>query len=441
MLEMKYLVSVIVPVYKVEKYIYQCVDSIISQTYSNLEIILIDDGSPDRCPAICDEYVKKDNRIKVVHKQNGGLSSARNAGIDFASGDFITFVDSDDYLADNYVEKMYLALINNNVDMCFCKKNLVYEKDKDKIEIIASKEKCLKNNENFIVDYNYFLNHYFLCKRRIIMKKIFKGFVTLALCATLGVAATSFASCGDPNTIKIGASPTPHAEILKEAVAEELKKDGYKLKVVEYLDYVQPNNALEAGDLDANYFQHNIYLKDFNETHNTHLTAVANVHYEAFGIYRGKYSEGELSDIPNNAKVLVPNDGTNEARALFLLQAANLITLKEGVTYSKATKNDIESNPKNLQITEIESAQIPISLSDAAIGVVNGNYALQHNLSAAIQYENIPETEQEQYVNVVAVKSGNEESEKTKALKKAILSDAVKTYIQQKYNGSVICVF
>lgn len=161
MLEMKYLVSVIVPVYKVEKYIYQCVDSIISQTYSNLEIILIDDGSPDRCPAICDEYVKKDNRIKVVHKQNGGLSSARNAGIDFASGDFITFVDSDDYLADNYVEKMYLALINNNVDMCFCKKNLVYEKDKDKIEIIASKEKCLKNNENFIVDYNYFLNHIF----------------------------------------------------------------------------------------------------------------------------------------------------------------------------------------------------------------------------------------------------------------------------------------
>ena len=273
------------------------------------------------------------------------------------------------------------------------------------------------------------------------MKKIFKGFVTLALCATLGVAATSFASCGDPNTITIGASPTPHAEILKEAVAEELKKDGYKLKVVEYLDYVQPNNALEAGDLDANYFQHNIYLKDFNETHNTHLTAVANVHYEAFGIYRGKYTEGELSDIPDKSKVLVPNDGTNEARALFLLQAANLITLKEGVTYSKATKNDIESNPKNLQIMEIESAQIPISLSDAAIGVVNGNYALQHNLSAAIQYENIPETEQEQYVNVVAVKSGNEESEKTKALKKAILSDALKTYVQQKYNGSVICVF
>lgn len=273
------------------------------------------------------------------------------------------------------------------------------------------------------------------------MKKLFKALVTLALCATFGVAATSLASCKDPNIITIGASPTPHAEILKEAVAKKLEKDGYKLKVVEYTDYVQPNNALEAGDIDANYFQHNIYLKDFNEEHGTHLTAVANVHYEAFGIYRGSYAEGALANIPKGSKILVPNDATNEARALFLLQDAGLITLKENVTYSGATKNDVDSNPKNLEIVEIEAAQIPLSLPDAAIGVVNGNYALQHGLSAAVQYENIPKSEQEQYVNVIAVKAGNEENEKTKALVKAILSDAVKTYVQQKYNGSVICVF
>lgn len=273
------------------------------------------------------------------------------------------------------------------------------------------------------------------------MKKLFKAALSLALCATLGVAAASLAACKDPDTIVVGASPTPHADILKEAVAAELAKEGYKLKVVEYTDYVQPNNALEAGDLDANYFQHNIYLKDFNSEHKTHLTAVANVHYEAFGIYRGSYSAGELSALPDGAKVLVPNDGTNEARALFLLQDAGLITLKENVSYGGATKNDVESNPKHLQIVEIEAAQIPLSLPDAAVGVVNGNYALQHSLPAAVKYEEIPQSEQEQYVNVIAVKEGNEESEKTKALVKAILSDAVKAYVQQKYNGSVICVF
>ncbi|MDE6411198.1 MAG: metal ABC transporter substrate-binding protein [Clostridia bacterium] len=274
------------------------------------------------------------------------------------------------------------------------------------------------------------------------MKKLFKTLVTLALCATLGVTATSLASCkDDPYTITVGASPTPHADILKDAVAKELEKDGYKLNVIEYSDYVQPNLALEAGDLDANYFQHNIYLKGFNDDHHTHLTAVANVHYEAFGIYRGSYTEGALTDILENSKVLVPNDPTNEARALFLLQDAGLITLNANATYNGATKNDIANNPKNLKIEEIEAAQIPLSLPDAAIGVVNGNYALQNNLGTAVRYENIPASEQEQYVNVIAVKAGNEESEKTKALKKAILSEAVKTYVQQKYNGSVVCVF
>ncbi len=276
------------------------------------------------------------------------------------------------------------------------------------------------------------------------MKKFFKTLATLAICATLGVAATSLASCGDdPYTIKVGASPTPHAEILKEVVAKELEKDGYKLKVVEYTDYVQPNMALKKGHLDANYFQHNLYLNDFNATRKTNLVAVAQVHYEPFGIYRGSYTTGELADIDNGAKVLIPNDGTNEARALYLLQATGLITLKDNITSSTATVLDIASNPKNLDITELEAAQIPKSLHNAAIGIVNGNYALQNNLKLedALAKEEANDENVTQYVNVIAVKAGNEESEKTKALKKAILSTAVKTYIQQTYNGAVVCAF
>lgn len=276
------------------------------------------------------------------------------------------------------------------------------------------------------------------------MKKFFKTLVTLALCATLGVAATSLASCGDdPNTtIKVGASPTPHAEILKDVVAKELKKEGYKLKVVEYNNYKLPNEALEVGELDANYFQHNLYMNDFNATENTHLTAAAQVHYEPFGIYRGSYT-GALADLPAGSEILIPNDGTNEARALYLLQEAGLITLKDNITSSTATKNDIASKLRDFTITELDAAQVPIVLRDAAIGIINGNYALQHNLkikdALAIEEQNSENIQQ--YVNVVAVKQGNEESQKTKALVKAILSDAVKTYVQQKYNGAVICVF
>lgn len=276
------------------------------------------------------------------------------------------------------------------------------------------------------------------------MKKLLKTFVTLAICATLGVAATSLASCGDdPYTIKVGASPTPHAEILKEVVAKELEKDGYKLKVVEYTDYVQPNMALNKGQLDANYFQHNLYLNDFNAQRKTDLVAVAQVHYEPFGIYRGSYTTGELADLPDGAKVFIPNDGTNEARALYLLQATGLITLKDNITSSTATVLDIASNPKNLDITELEAAQVPKALHNAAIGIVNGNYALQNNLKLedALAKEEANNENVTQYVNVIAVKAGKEESEKTKALQKAILSDAVKAYIEQTYNGAVVCAF
>lgn len=277
------------------------------------------------------------------------------------------------------------------------------------------------------------------------MKKAFKLFTAAALSAAIAVSAGALSACKqeDEFTIKIGASPTPHAEILKNVVKDELAKQGYTLEVVEYNDYVLPNTATEQGDLDANYFQHNLYLEDFNAGYNTHLKAVAQVHYEPFGVYRGSYTSGSLADLPNGSRVLVPNDGTNEARALFLLQKEGLITLKEGITASTAKKTDIASNPRNLDIVELEAAQIPLSLQDGAIGVINGNYALGAGLKLtdAIAKEESNDENVQQYVNVIAVKEGNENKPKIKALVEVILSDAVKEYVARTYNGAVITVF
>ncbi|MDE7165229.1 MAG: MetQ/NlpA family ABC transporter substrate-binding protein [Clostridiales bacterium] len=276
------------------------------------------------------------------------------------------------------------------------------------------------------------------------MKKLIKLFTTALLCLTLLAATLGLSACSDKEkVITIGASPTPHAEILKDVVAGLLEKEGYTLKVTEYNDYVLPNTAVENGDLDANYFQHNLYMEDFNATRNTHLKAVANVHYEPFAIYRGTYKSGDLSGLPNGSKVLIPNDGTNEARALYLLQQSGLITLKADVVSSKVTKLDITSNPKNLDIVELEAAQVPISLQDGAIGVINGNYALGNGLKLedAIATEDATSENTTQYVNVIAVKVGNENSAKIQALVKAITGDEVKAYIQEKYNGAVVTVF
>lgn len=277
------------------------------------------------------------------------------------------------------------------------------------------------------------------------MKKIIKFFIVLTISVLIAVTTIAVAGCNtnDEKTIRIGASPTPHAEILKTVVKDKLLELGYTLEVVEYNDYVLPNTATESGDLDANYFQHNLYLQDFNATHNTHLKAVAQVHYEPFGIYRGSYKNGTLTDLPSGSKVLIPNDGTNEARALFLLQNQGLITLKENITASTATKLDIKDNPKNLNIIELEAAQIPLSLSDGAIGVINGNYALGAglNIADAVAIEEKTDDNIKQYVNVIAVKEGEENKEKIEALINAILSEDVKNYITTQYGGAVLAAF
>ena len=247
------------------------------------------------------------------------------------------------------------------------------------------------------------------------------------------------AKTDDLKELTVGASPAPHAEIL-EAAREELAKKGYDLKIVEYTDYVQPNMALDAGDLDANYFQHLPYLEQFNEERGTKLVSAGKIHYEPFGIYAGKTAS--LDELTDGAKVAVPNDATNEARALLLLEAQGLLKLKDGAGL-KATKTDIVENPKNLDILEVEAAQVPRSLPDVDIAVINGNYAIEAGLkvSDALAVEASDSEAATTYGNVVAVQEGKEEDEKTKALMEALTSDTVKEFMEQTYEGAVVPLF
>ena len=250
---------------------------------------------------------------------------------------------------------------------------------------------------------------------------------------------TEAEASGELETIVVGASPAPHAEIL--AAAEPvLNEAGYTLKIVEYTDYVQPNLALEAGELDANYFQHGPYLEQFNEEQGTDLVSAGTIHYEPFGIYAGKTAS--LEELADGATVAVPNDTTNEARALLLLEAQGLLKLKEGAGLD-ATRNDIEENPKNLEILEVEAAQIPLSLQDVDMAVINGNYAIDAGLkvSDALAVEASDSEAAVTYGNVVAVRNGDENSDKTKALVEALKSDTVKKFIDETYAGAVVPMF
>jgi D-methionine transport system substrate-binding protein len=267
------------------------------------------------------------------------------------------------------------------------------------------------------------------------MKKIIA--IVLALTLVLSLAACGGKS--NEKTIKVGATPAPHAEIL-EVIKEELAKEGWTLEIVEFNDYVQPNQALEDGELDANYFQHVLYLNQFNDEYGTHLVNAGGIHYEPFGIYAGKTTS--LEALADGAKIGVPNDATNEARALLLLEQEGLIKLKEGVGLN-ATKDDIVENPKSFDIVEINAELLPASLPDLDIAVINGNYAIDAGLkvSEALAIEAADGAATEYYQNVIAVKEGNENSEKIQALLKALKSDAVKQFIQNTYDGAVVPLF
>lgn len=267
--------------------------------------------------------------------------------------------------------------------------------------------------------------------------------LAVVLAITLTVGAFALTGCGgkekDDMKIKVGASPAPHAEILEE-VKSELEKDGYTLEIVEFQDYVQPNKALDAGDIDANYFQHKPYLDEFNKKQGTDLVSLGSIHYEPLGLYQGE--KKDINELSSGDKIAVPNDTTNEARALLLLEAQGLIKLKKDAGLT-ATKQDIVENPKNLEIVELEAAVIPRSMSSVAMGVVNGNYALSAGLKEdkAIAFESSDSEAATTYANVVAVKNGNEKSEKSKALYKAMTSEKVKKFIEKKYGKAVVPTF
>ena len=263
----------------------------------------------------------------------------------------------------------------------------------------------------------------------------------LAILVTGALIAGTLTGCGgsskDDKVIKVAASATPHSEIL-EQVKPILEEQGYDLQVTVFDDYVQPNEVVESGEFDANYFQHIPYLNSFNEEKGTHLVNAGGIHYEPFGIYPG--TKASLDEVADGDSIAVPNDTTNEARALLLLQDNGLITLKDGAGL-EATVNDIVENPHNLEIVELEAAQVPRVVGEVAFVVLNGNYALEAGYSVAkdsIAYESTDSEAAKTYVNVIAVKEGNENSAKIKALVEALKSDAIKTYINDTYDGAVI---
>ena len=261
------------------------------------------------------------------------------------------------------------------------------------------------------------------------MKKI------IALSTALLIAASLFAQ----TTLKVGATPEPHADILN-LIKDDLAAKGIDLKVIEFTDYVTPNEAVESGEIDANYFQHIPYLESFNKERGYHLVNAGGIHVEPFALYSKSKKIKSIKDIKKKARIGIPNDPSNEGRALLLLQEAGLIKIdsKAGIT---ATVQDITSNPLNLKFVEVEAASLPRVLSDVDAAVINGNYAIPAGLSAKKDGLFV-EGSSSPYVNIIAVKAGNENKAAIKALVKALQSDKVRKYIDATYpNGEVVVVF
>ena len=267
---------------------------------------------------------------------------------------------------------------------------------------------------------------------------------TIAIALVLVLTVALLAGCGSSKKeavkIRVGATPVPHAEIL-EVAKEILAENGYELEIVVYTDYVQPNMAVDSGELDANYFQHTPYLNSFNAENGTKVVSAGLIHYEPFGLFPGKTAS--IDALADGAKISIPNDATNGARALLLLQQVGIITLKDGVGV-EATKYDIVDNPKNVELIEMEAAQLPISLKDVDLAVINGNYALDAGLNPttdALAIEDASGDAAQYYANLVGVKAGRETDPAIVALVSALQSQEVKDFINGKYSGAVVPIF
>lgn len=257
------------------------------------------------------------------------------------------------------------------------------------------------------------------------------------------VLAVGLTACGgkenkaDDKTITVAASPTPHAEIL-EASKDLLKEKGYTLEIKEFDDYPQQNVVVDEGEFDANYFQHQPYLDNFNEEKGSDLVSAAKIHYEPLGIYPG--ASEDLENIKDGAKIAVPNDATNEARALLLLEENGIITLKEDAGLN-ATKKDVEKNPHNIEIVELDAAQIARVVEELDFVILNGNYALDAGFNVqtdAIAKEEADSEAAQTYANIIAVKKENKDSEKIKALVEVLQSEEIGKFITDTYEGAVV---
>ncbi len=270
------------------------------------------------------------------------------------------------------------------------------------------------------------------------MKKLLSILTAAALALSLAAcgAAADTGAGGEAITLKVAASPAPHAEIL-EVAKEVLARQNITLDIITFDDYVQPNTVTEDEEVNANYFQHGQYLADFNANNGTHLVSVAAIHYEPFGLYAGKTAT--LDALADGARIAVPNDPSNEARALQVLAGAGLITLKADAG-ATATVNDIEENPKNIEVVEIEAAQLPRTLADVDMAVINGNYAIEAGLSIAdaVAVEEATDTVKDNYANLLVVKEGHENDPGIAELIAALQGDEVHQFIEEKYAGAVI---
>lgn len=277
-------------------------------------------------------------------------------------------------------------------------------------------------------------------KKRSILTAIIAGIVSIGLigCGNSEGSSNDSSSNGDDKVIKVGVSPVPHEEIM-EVAKPLLEAKGYTVEIVEFTDYVLANTALESGEIDANYFQHIAYLNSFNADNGTHLTYTAEIHLEPMGAFSKKYKT--VDEVEEGAVVAVPDDPSNEARALRVLAAAGLIEVNDGELITTA---DITSNPKNLEFKELEAATLPRVLEDVDIAVINGNYALEAGLDVnndAFYAEDKNVESLKERRNVLAVKEGNENSQKIKDLTEALTSDEVREFIEEKYKGAVVPVF
>ena len=267
---------------------------------------------------------------------------------------------------------------------------------------------------------------------------------TLAACGNSGSSSSSSSSAASDSaqsqTLTVAASPSPHAEILNNFAAPKLKEQGLDLQTKEYTDYIIPNQGTSSGEVDANYFQHINYLNNYNDENGTDLVGVAAIHYEPFGIYAGKSSD--LANIADGAQIAVPNDPTNEGRALLLLQQENLITLKDPDNL-EATPVDIAENPHNLQVVEVEAAAVPRQLQDVDFAVINGNYAIEagFHVKDAVAVESKGGKAVEQYANYIVTTPEKKDDDRIAALVSVLTSDDFKQYLSDTYGQDVLPAF